>query len=149
MNMKARNLFLAIVLLTSCRTEKEQVENCSLTEAEFSVIKDLRQTRENFRPISTMKQKVDSLYDSMLKSAASMEDDTMKIKIVESRAAFYKLLELNSSVYYRSYGYASGASEFREGFESNFLQRYYIDLIFIEDQLRGSAEGYLEDKDVN
>jgi hypothetical protein len=114
----------------------------------MSVFKDLRQTRENFRPIPVMKQKIDSLYDSMLKSATDMDDDTMKVKINQSRAAFYKLLELNASVYFRSYGYASGASDFKEGFESNFLQRYYRELIFLEDQLRGSAEGYLEVKDV-
>lgn len=146
--MKGIKFFLLLLVFAACKTEKDPVVDCTLTEEEMLIIKDLRQTGENFIPISVMKQKIDSLYDSMLKSAINLEDDTMKVRIVESRTAFYKLLRMNASAYYRSYGNASGAEDFKEGFESAFLQRYYRELIFMEDQLRGSAEAYLEDREV-
>lgn len=146
--MKRIQLFLLFIFAISCETENDSINDCSLTESEMSVVRELRQTSKHSRPISVMKQKIDSLYDSMLKSAIDLDDEIMKTKITESRVAFYQLLDLNASVYYRSFGEATGKSEFKKGYESDFLQKYYRELIFLEDHLRESAEGYLEVKDI-
>jgi hypothetical protein len=153
MNKDSKSLlllsFLLFVMFTSCKTENGTVEDFSLTEAEMLVIMDLRQTAQNFRPIPVMRQKIDSLYERMIESAIHLEDDTLKKRITESRIAFYKLIDLNASIFYRPMmNNASGASEFKEGFESDFLQKYYRDMIFLEDHLLGNAEGYLEIKDI-